>query len=54
MLFHVRPDGEGYVQAVQSSPDVPALVIGGDTPAEARGHLYEQLLRQHVVAVGAE
>lgn len=46
------PDGAGYVQAVSASPQVPAVVIGNETPAEARGELYKQLLMQHVVAVG--
>lgn len=41
-----------YGASKNASPNVPALVIGSDTPKDARDHLYSQLLKQHVVAVG--
>ena len=46
------PDGQGYKQSIQGSPNVPQLVVGNETPMEARGEFYKQLLMQHVVAVG--
>lgn len=46
------PDMKQYGNAKNASENVPAIVIGADVPAAARGDLYEQLLRQHIVAVG--
>jgi len=41
-----------YGSSKNASPNVPALVIGADTPIDARQHIYNQLLKQHIVAVG--
>lgn len=45
-------DMNSYGEAKNASPNVPALVIGGKTPLADRQHIYEQLIRQHIVAVG--
>ena len=45
-------DLNSYGEAKNASPGVPALVIGGRTPMADRQAIYQQLIRQHIVAVG--
>jgi hypothetical protein len=41
-----------YGAAKNASPNVPALVITAETSADARRNIYNELIRQHIVAVG--
>jgi hypothetical protein len=41
-----------YGDAKNASPNVPAMVIPSSTPMADRQHLWQQLILQHVVAVG--
>jgi hypothetical protein len=41
-----------YGAAKDASPNVPALVITGQTSLSARQHLWQELIAQHIVAVG--
>ena len=45
-------DLNDYGEAKNASPNVPALVIGAKTDMGARQHIYQELIRQHIVAVG--
>ena len=48
------PTPESYAESYTTSAGVPTITYGPACPREMRDHIYEQLLRQHVVAVGAE
>jgi hypothetical protein len=49
LTFH---DLNDYGEAKNASPNVPAMVIGGKTALATRQSIYQELLRQHIVAVG--
>ena len=46
------PDLRAYGNSKNASPNVPALVVGNETPVADRQHLYQELIAQHIVAVG--
>jgi hypothetical protein len=45
------PDWDSFAQATANSPAVPVMAHGDLTPRNAREHIYQQLLLQHVAAV---
>jgi hypothetical protein len=45
-------DLSDYGEAKNASPNVPALVIGTKTNLDTRRNIYNELIRQHIVAVG--
>lgn len=45
-------DWDSFMQSVEASPTVPVMVVGDREPIEARRHLHNQLVLQHVAAVG--
>ena len=51
VLYTFR-DMVAYGTAKEASPNVPALLIGSQTPAQDRQELLENLVRQHAAATG--
>jgi len=47
-------DLAAYGEAKNSSPNVPAMVIPGSVPLADRQHIWNQMIRQHLVAVGED
>lgn len=50
VMFQFK-DWNSYLQSVEASPKVPAMVIGNKEPLTARKHFHAQLLKQHAAAV---
>lgn len=51
VLFTFK-DLKTYGDALNASPNVPALVIPNSEPLDARHHIHQELIKQHIVAVG--
>ncbi len=51
VLFTFK-DLKTYGDALNASPNVPALVIPNSEPLDARQHIHQELIKQHIVAVG--
>ncbi len=52
VLFTFK-DLKTYGESKNASPNVPALVIGASEPLQARQAIHQELIKQHIVAVGS-